>query len=283
MVREPIAALIREALDQAARQHGWTLPAMPGYLIEAPKDPRLGDVASNVAMSLARPLGVPPMRIAEAIAAAVPVGAIADISAAPPGFLNFRLRHDFLLEALARRRAGTVDDCMLKLATMVADHVNEAIATGRVPPEPIEDPTGLTFHLLVQPTGRVEADAVRGETLDNPWFYVRQARDRMAGVLTTAAADGLHPAPRAEGLDAPEERQLLILVAGLEGEQALALERNHPQRLARAATELASGFHQFYTACRVFGTDRVTAENRLALVEGALLSLTTLLAALENR
>lgn len=283
MVRAPIAALIEAALARAAAQHGWDLPAPPAYLIEAPKDPAQGDAASNLALSLAKPLGLPPVRIAEAIAEALPAEpAIADISVAPPGFLNFRLRHGFLIEALGRQPDA---DLALKLRALAADHVHEAIAAGRVPPGWATwselDRAGLCFHVLARPNERIEAADIRRETLDNPWFYVRQARDRMASVLATAEAEGLSPALMDGCLKAAEERQLLVLIAGLEGEQQLALERRQPQRLVRAAVELASGFHRFYTACRIFGEARQVAEARLAMVEGARIALSAMLASLE--
>ena len=61
--------------------------------LDQPKDPAHGDLATNVALTLAGPLGLPPRTIAEDIASRLQ-GRDAGIEAveiAGPGFLNFRL------------------------------------------------------------------------------------------------------------------------------------------------------------------------------------------------
>lgn len=64
--------------------------------LERPRDPSHGDVATNVAMTLASRLSRAPRQIAEEIAAKVPVGegGITAVEVAGPGFLNFRLSAD---------------------------------------------------------------------------------------------------------------------------------------------------------------------------------------------
>lgn len=100
---------IGEALAEAVRRNGWTPPGDGERLpLETPRDPAHGDLASNVAMLLAKPAGLPPRQVAERLVAALELGpdVLAGTEIAGPGFLNFRLApgalHGVLLEVLDR-------------------------------------------------------------------------------------------------------------------------------------------------------------------------------------
>src|SRR5688572_22419250 len=82
---------IRAALVDAARDIGVADPPEP--LIERPRDPSHGDLATNLAMMLARPLRRKPLDIAEALRARLDLAhtGVASVEIAPPGFMNFRL------------------------------------------------------------------------------------------------------------------------------------------------------------------------------------------------
>jgi arginyl-tRNA synthetase len=72
-------------------------------VVEPPRDPSHGDLATNAAMVLAKPLGMKPRDIATRIAAGL--ARDADIDAAEvagPGFLNLRLKPSFWHRSLAR-------------------------------------------------------------------------------------------------------------------------------------------------------------------------------------
>ncbi len=76
-------------------------------------DPKFGDLATNVALQLAKPLGKNPHEIAEQIAEKLRGEAdFAEVSVAGPGFINIRLSDSALLESLrvrpATRRQGQV-------------------------------------------------------------------------------------------------------------------------------------------------------------------------------
>jgi arginyl-tRNA synthetase len=83
--------------------------------IERPADPSFGDLASNIALKLAKPYRRAPMEIARAIAAHVattatdPDSPISAVDVAPPGFLNVRLADGHLASMAARilREPGT--------------------------------------------------------------------------------------------------------------------------------------------------------------------------------
>ncbi len=71
--------------------------------LDRPRNPEHGDWASNVALTLAKPLGRPPRQIAEEIVQRLDRDA-AGVSAtevAGPGFINFRLSRDYLDRGLA--------------------------------------------------------------------------------------------------------------------------------------------------------------------------------------
>ena len=106
-VRDVVAAAWARAVDSG------TLPAptagmdLPAVEVERPAKPEHGDLATGLAMKLARPCRMAPLRIAEAIAAelAAEAGAagspIASVEVAPPGFLNIRLADEALEELVA--------------------------------------------------------------------------------------------------------------------------------------------------------------------------------------
>ena len=76
-------------------------------------DPKFGDLATNVALQFAKPLGKKPRDIAETIAGKLRENEnIADVAVAGPGFINIRLSDGALLESLrvrpATRRQGQV-------------------------------------------------------------------------------------------------------------------------------------------------------------------------------
>ena len=74
--------------------------------VEPPRDPAHGDISTNAAMVLAKPLGMNPRALAELIAAQFEGDAdVAETSVAGPGFLNFRLTAPFwqrLVKVIAR-------------------------------------------------------------------------------------------------------------------------------------------------------------------------------------
>ena len=89
---------------QAAEADG-TLPAVgdaerPAVEVAHPADPAHGDLATNLALKLARPMRRSPLAIAEVLAAALRTAAttpgggpplLAEVSAVAPGFVNVRL------------------------------------------------------------------------------------------------------------------------------------------------------------------------------------------------
>ena len=87
-----LAAAVRAAL--LAAQSDGTLPLfdLPDVTVERPRETSHGDYATAVALQLARPARMAPLKIATAIADHLPsIDYLDGVSVAPPGFINFRL------------------------------------------------------------------------------------------------------------------------------------------------------------------------------------------------
>jgi arginyl-tRNA synthetase len=92
----------------------------PAVEIEHPADPTHGDLASNLAMKLARPLRRPPAAIAEVIATELRAAAgdtFASVDVAAPGFLNLRVADAALERTLDAARVADRDFGRSALAT----------------------------------------------------------------------------------------------------------------------------------------------------------------------
>ena len=92
-----LAAAVRAALTAA--QADGTLPAfdIPDIAVERPRDTAHGDYATAVALQLARPARLAPLKIAQTIADRLErPDYLAEVTVAPPGFINFRLSDDWL-------------------------------------------------------------------------------------------------------------------------------------------------------------------------------------------
>ena len=71
--------------------------ALPEITIERPQNPEHGDYASSFPLKLARTVGVNPLAIAnDMVGFMAPGHEIDSITAAPPGFINFKLKSDWL-------------------------------------------------------------------------------------------------------------------------------------------------------------------------------------------
>jgi arginyl-tRNA synthetase len=92
LLHHEIARAAREAI--AAAQADGALPAfeIPDILVERPRETTYGDYATAVALQLARPARMAPLKIAEAIVAHLVLpDFVSEAGVAPPGFINFRL------------------------------------------------------------------------------------------------------------------------------------------------------------------------------------------------
>jgi len=100
MIKQELARCLQQAVTEAQRKGDLAPAALPEVLevlIEHPQNPEHGDFASGLPLKLARTMRMPPMAIAEKISEhIVPPPQIDRLWIAPPGFINFTLREDWL-------------------------------------------------------------------------------------------------------------------------------------------------------------------------------------------
>ena len=87
-----LEGLLRDALSAAVGAGDLRVEVPESIQLEEPSDPAFGDLASNVAMTLARQAGKPPRAIAQSILGHLkdPDGLLAGTEIAGPGFINLR-------------------------------------------------------------------------------------------------------------------------------------------------------------------------------------------------
>ena len=85
-----ISQLLASAISTLQTEGVLPADISPNIQVETARDKSHGDFASNLAMMLAKPAGMKPRDLAEKIVAALPANeAVAQISIAGPGFINF--------------------------------------------------------------------------------------------------------------------------------------------------------------------------------------------------
>lgn len=91
-MKHEIAQLLSAALNWLIEQGEIALDQPPEIQVERTKDPAHGDLATNLALVLAKPLAMKPRALAEQIAARLPRSErVARVEVAGPGFINFFL------------------------------------------------------------------------------------------------------------------------------------------------------------------------------------------------
>jgi arginyl-tRNA synthetase len=97
MVNKRLAACLQQAVIEAQREGNIVTTAVPEIVIEHPQNPEHGDFASGLPLKLARTMKMPPLTIAEKVVKHMsPPPEIGKVAIAPPGFINFTLRDDWL-------------------------------------------------------------------------------------------------------------------------------------------------------------------------------------------
>jgi arginyl-tRNA synthetase len=111
-MKSTLKDMVSAALANLAASSGWPRDAaLSGFVVEEPRDPSFGQLATNAAMTLAKPLGLKPRDLAALITGAIadPDGLIESMEIAGPGFINFRLASDWWAKVLASIRAAGPD------------------------------------------------------------------------------------------------------------------------------------------------------------------------------
>jgi len=93
--------MLTRAADEAQQKEKLPAVTIPEAYLERPQNPEHGDYASSFPLKLARASGTDPMIIAQDIIELLAPGPEIDsVVAAPPGFINFTLRNDWLTNQL---------------------------------------------------------------------------------------------------------------------------------------------------------------------------------------
>ena len=103
LIHHDLAARVHSAIESA--QASGELPAfeIPEIIVERPRDPSHGDYATAIALQLARPARMAPIRIAEIIANNLgKPDFLSEVSVVPPGFFNFQLETGWLQQETNR-------------------------------------------------------------------------------------------------------------------------------------------------------------------------------------
>ena len=155
IVRDLIVEKVSQALEHSRREGVLNLDTIPPVAVERPANSEHGDFATSLPLRLARACRIDPMKIAEDLAGFIIAGEeVEEAWATPPGFVNFRLRTDWLLKQVDEvRNAGQ------SYGQLVA-------------PNPLKI---IVEFVSVNPTGPVHVGHTRGAVLGGTLARVLQA------------------------------------------------------------------------------------------------------------
>ena len=158
---DDIRQLVAQAVQSARAEGVLRLETMPEIQVEHPGNPEHGDFATNLPLRLARATRINPLELARALAARIPESdPVESVAAAPPGFINFRLKPGWLQQQVETvRQAG-------------AAYGN--VTTGLDPATGAPRRVMLEF-VSVNPTGPVHVGHTRGAVLGSALANVLEA------------------------------------------------------------------------------------------------------------
>ena len=98
---------MKNTIESAIQQHVrdiLTKKGIPGgdFSLKIPRYSKFGEYSSTVALSVAKQAKIPPLKLAEEIAAEFPLSEneVTSAEAVKPGIINFRLSHNYLYDIL---------------------------------------------------------------------------------------------------------------------------------------------------------------------------------------
>ena len=113
-----------------------------------------------------------------------------------------------------------------------------------------------------------DLDLAVSQSNENPVYYVQYAHARICSIFRNFEAEGIvweRDAADLARLEAPEERELIRLLAAYTGEVVSAATERDPARITRYCQDVAAQFHKFYNACRCKVDDKALMHARLCL------------------
>jgi arginyl-tRNA synthetase len=101
-MKQTLTEILIQALSRAGDKGELKLNTKPTITLDTPREKTHGDLATTVALALAKPEAMPPRKIAEIIIRNIQdeEGIIAKTEIAGPGFINFFLKQDWWKKTL---------------------------------------------------------------------------------------------------------------------------------------------------------------------------------------
>ena len=155
VIRDLIVEKVQTAVEDARREGVLHLDTLPPIAVEHPSNPEHGDFATSLPLRLARATRINPMKIAEDLVKYISHGEeLEEVWAAPPGFVNFRLRDGWMAAQVEPiRQAGQ-------------GYGNLEVGAGQ---------KVLVEFVSVNPTGPVHVGHTRGAVLGSTLARVLEA------------------------------------------------------------------------------------------------------------
>jgi len=124
-----IPQILTDLVAEAANAAGYGDSTIPLEPAQASNNPQHGDYQSNYAFRLGKSMRANPRAVAQTIADAMPAHpAVAEVSVAGPGFLNFRLANDWLAQQLGAQCADARFGMAAREGTVVIDYSSPNVA-----------------------------------------------------------------------------------------------------------------------------------------------------------
>ena len=145
LILDSIIDMVAQAVEKSRRDGFLQLDTVPTIEVERPSNPDHGDFATSLPLRLAKATRINPLNLAEVLVQNIPAAdEVAEVTAAPPGFINFKLRDSWVQQQVeVVRRLG-------------AEYGNVAFAKGR---------RMMVEFVSVNPTGPVHIGHARGAVL----------------------------------------------------------------------------------------------------------------------
>src|SRR5574340_231213 len=104
--KKQLREILIQSLEQSRSAGELNFQTLPTFEVEAPKQAEHGDLATNLAMVLAKPAKMAPRKIAEIINKnlAAPAGMLQKVEIAGPGFINFFIEDSYWHQVLQEIR-----------------------------------------------------------------------------------------------------------------------------------------------------------------------------------
>jgi arginyl-tRNA synthetase len=147
-MKHVIEQLVNSALEKARENGELEISEQPEIVIEKPRDPKMGDFATNLAMTLAKPERKKPRDIAGVICKYLVNGGelVERVEMAGPGFINLKMKPSFFISRL------------LKVAESGDDFGHSKIGKGQ---------KVLVEYVSANPTGPLHVGHGRGAAVGN--------------------------------------------------------------------------------------------------------------------